>query len=189
MPDKYPMTRRGLNLLKDELKQRKEVERPRIVRAIEEARAHGDLSGNAEYSAAKEAQSHNQGRLQKLEEQVALADVIDPTTLSGKKVVFGATVTIEDPDSGERQTFSIVGENEADIKAGRMSINSFGHLFRFTTWGESHGPALGAVVDGCPPGLEMNEAMIQPYLDARRPGQSSADRADLAGRRCTCRRC
>lgn len=124
MPDKYPMTRRGLNLLKDELKQRKEVERPRIVRAIEEARAHGDLSENAEYSAAKEAQSHNEGRMQKLEELVALADVIDPTTLSGKKVVFGATVTIEDPDTGEKQTFSIVGENEADIKAGRMSITA-----------------------------------------------------------------
>ena len=115
MPDKYPMTRRGLTMLKDELKQRKEVERPRIVRAIEEARAHGDLSENAEYSAANEAQSHNEGRLQKLEELVALADVIDPTTLGGKKVVFGATVTIEDPDSGER---------EADIKAGRMSITA-----------------------------------------------------------------
>ena len=76
MPDKYPMTRRGLTMLKDELKQRKEVERPRIVRAIEEARAHGDLSENAEYSAAKEAQSHNEGRLQKLEELVALADAL-----------------------------------------------------------------------------------------------------------------
>ena len=90
MADKYPMTPRGLVLLKDELKQRKEVERPRIVRAIEEARAHGDLSENAEYSAAKEAQSHNEGRIGKLEELIGLADVIDPATLSGKKVVFGA---------------------------------------------------------------------------------------------------
>lgn len=124
MADKYPMTRRGLAALKDELRNRKEVERPRIVRAIEEARAHGDLSENAEYSAAKEAQSHNEGRIGKLEELVALADVIDPSTLSGRKVVFGATVTIEESDSGERQTFAIVGEHEADIKAGRMSFTS-----------------------------------------------------------------
>lgn len=124
MPDKYPMTPRGLTVLKEELKQRREVERPRIVRAIEEARAHGDLSENAEYSAAKEAQSHNEGRIAKLEELIALADVIDPPTLSGNKVVFGATVTIEDSDSGEKQTFAIVGEHEGDIKAGRMSITA-----------------------------------------------------------------
>lgn len=124
MADKHPMTRRGLTALKDELRHRKEVERPRIVRAIEEARAHGDLSENAEYTAAKEAQSHNEGRIGKLEELVALADVIDPATLSGKKVVFGATVTIEEADSGERQTFAIVGEHEADIKSGRMSFTS-----------------------------------------------------------------
>ena len=125
MADKYPMTRRGLATLKDELKHRKETERPRIVRAIEEARAHGDLSENAEYSAAKEAQSHNEGRISKLEELVALADVIDPTAgAASKKVVFGATVTIEDSDSGEKQTFAIVGEHEADIKAGRMSFTS-----------------------------------------------------------------
>jgi len=118
------MTPRGLVVLKEELKQRKEVERPRIVRAIEEARAHGDLSENAEYSAAKEAQSHNEGRIQKLEEQIALADVIDPVSLSGKKVVFGATVTIEDTDSGEKQTFAIVGEHEGDIKSGKMSVTA-----------------------------------------------------------------
>jgi len=124
MADKYPMTRKGLVSLRDELKQRKEVERPRIVQAIEEARAHGDLSENAEYSAAKEAQSHNEGRISKLEELVALADVVDPTSLSGDKVVFGATVAIEDTDSGERQTFAIVGEHEGDIKAGKMSYTS-----------------------------------------------------------------
>lgn len=125
MADKYPMTRRGLATLKDELKNRKETERPRIVRAIEEARAHGDLSENAEYTAAKEAQSHNEGRISKLEELIALADVIDPTAGAGSnKVVFGATVTIEEADSGEKQTFAIVGEHEADIKAGRMSFTS-----------------------------------------------------------------
>lgn len=124
MADKYPMTKKGLVALKEELKQRKEIERPRIVLAIEEARAHGDLSENAEYSAAKEAQSHNEGRLSKLEELVALADVVDPSTLSGNKVVFGATVTIEETDSGEQQTFAIVGEHEGDIKAGKMSYTS-----------------------------------------------------------------
>lgn len=124
MADSYPMTPRGLIILKDELKHRKEVERMRIVRAIEEARAHGDLSENAEYSAAKEAQSHNEGRISKLEELIALANVIEPSTLSGNRVVFGATVTIEDSDSGDSQTFAIVGEHEADIKAGRMSITA-----------------------------------------------------------------
>lgn len=124
MADSYPMTPRGLLSLKEELKYRKEVERMRIVRAIEEARGHGDLSENAEYSAAKEAQSHNEGRISKLEEMIALANVIDPATLQGKKAVFGATVTIEDAESGERQRFAIVGEHEADIKAGRMSITA-----------------------------------------------------------------
>src|SRR4051794_4565341 len=117
MADKYPMTPRGLTALKEELKHRKEVDRMRIVRAIEEARAHGDLSENAEYSAAKEAQSHNEGRISKLEEMIALAEVIDPAKLSGVRVVFGATVTILDTDSNEQQIFSIIGEHEADIKS------------------------------------------------------------------------
>lgn len=124
MADKYPMTRKGLVALRDELRHRKEVERGRIVLAIEEARAHGDISENAEYSAAKEAQSHNEGRISKLEELVALADVVDPLSLSGEKVVFGATVTIEDTALGDRQTFAIVGEHEGDIKAGKMSYTS-----------------------------------------------------------------
>lgn len=124
MADSYPMTPKGLLSLKEELKFRKEVERMKIVRAIEEARAHGDLSENAEYTAAKEAQSLNEGRIGKVEEMIALANVIDPAGLSGSKVVFGATVTIEDSASGEQQTFAIVGEHEADIKAGRMSITA-----------------------------------------------------------------
>src|SRR5437016_7423219 len=114
MADKYPMTRRGLTVLKDDLKKAKEVERPRIVRAIEEARAHGDLSENAEYSAAKEAQAFNEGRIKELEGTIALANVIDPSKLSGAKVVFGATVLLTDGDSGERVTYAIVGECEAD---------------------------------------------------------------------------
>lgn len=124
MSDRHPITPKGYVVLKEELRFRKEVERPKIVRAIEEARAHGDLSENADYSAAKEAQSHNEGRIGKLEELVALANVIDPLTLGGKRVVFGATVTIEDTEQGERQTFAIVGEPEADIKLGKLSVTS-----------------------------------------------------------------
>jgi transcription elongation factor GreA len=124
MADKIPMTPRGLVLLKEELKQRKEVERIKIVRAIEEARAHGDLSENAEYSAAKEAQAHNEGRVQQLEAMIALANVIDPARLSGDRVVFGATVKLSDGDSGEEQVYAIVGEHEADIKQGRIAITA-----------------------------------------------------------------
>lgn len=109
-------------MLKEELRLRREVERPKIIQAIEEARAHGDLSENAEYSAAKEAQSHNEGRISKLEEMIALANVIDPSTLRGSKVSFGATVSVLDVDANEQQSFSIVGEHEADIKHGKLSI-------------------------------------------------------------------
>ncbi|HEX2571961.1 MAG TPA: transcription elongation factor GreA [Polyangia bacterium] len=121
---KIPMTPRGLILLKEELKRRKEVERPKIVRDIEEARAHGDLSENAEYSAAKEAQSFNEGRIKELEGTIALANVIDPSKLSGEKVVFGATVELSDAESGEDVVYTIVGEHEADIKQGRISITA-----------------------------------------------------------------
>ena len=121
---KIPMTPRGLSMLKEELKRRKEVERMRIVRAIEEARAHGDLSENAEYSAAKEAQSFNEGRIKELEGTIALANVIDPAKLSGEKVVFGATVKLSDADSGDDVSYTIVGEHEADIKQGRIAITA-----------------------------------------------------------------
>jgi transcription elongation factor GreA len=125
MPDdKIPMTPRGLVLLKEELRRRKEIERPRIVRAIEEARAHGDLSENAEYSAAKEAQSFNEGRIKELEASIALANVIDPSKLSGERVVFGATVNLSDGDSGDEVAYTIVGEHEADIKLGLLSVTS-----------------------------------------------------------------
>jgi transcription elongation factor GreA len=125
MPDqKIPMTPRGAQLLKDELKRRKESERPRIVKALEEARAHGDLSENADYSAAKEAQSFNEGRIKELESMLALSNVIDPAQLSGDKIVFGATVKLQDTDSGEEVVYSIVGEQEADIKKGLISITA-----------------------------------------------------------------
>ena len=125
MPDqKIPMTPRGAQRLKEELKRRKEVDRMAIVRAIEEARGHGDLSENADYSAAKEAQSFNEGRIKELEGTLALAEVIDPAKLSGAKVVFGATVKLADTDSGEETVYSIVGEQEADIKKGLISISA-----------------------------------------------------------------
>jgi transcription elongation factor GreA len=125
MPDeKIPMTPRGLQLLKDELKRRKEVERPKIVRDIEEARAHGDISENAEFAAAKEAQAFNEGRIKELEGTIALANVIDPSRLSGERVVFGATVNLTDSDSGEQVAYTIVGEHEADIRHGLISITA-----------------------------------------------------------------
>jgi len=125
MPDtKIPMTPRGAQRLKDELKRRKEVDRLKIVKAIEEARGHGDLSENADYSAAKEAQGFNEGRIKELEVMLALANVIDPATLSGAKVVFGATVKLSDAESGEEVIYSIVGEQEADIKKGLISISA-----------------------------------------------------------------
>jgi transcription elongation factor GreA len=121
---KIPMTPRGAQQLKDELKRRKEVDRFVIVKAIEEARGHGDLSENADYSAAKEAQSFNEGRIKELETMLALADIIDPAKLSGDKVVFGATVKLSDSESGDEVAYQIVGEQEADIKKGLISISA-----------------------------------------------------------------
>jgi transcription elongation factor GreA len=124
MAEKYPMTPAGHRALKDELKRIKEVERPANVLAIEEARGHGDLSENADYSAAKEKQSFLEGRIRDIEVKLAFADVIDPARLSGDRVLFGATVTVEDSDTSERVTYRIVGEDEADIKSGRISITA-----------------------------------------------------------------
>jgi transcription elongation factor GreA len=121
---KIPMTPRGAQILKEELKRRKEVDRFKIVKAIEEARGHGDLSENADYSAAKEAQSLNEGRIQLLETTLALSNVIDPLSLSGAKVVFGATVKLTETESGDEVIYSIVGEQEADIKKGLLSITA-----------------------------------------------------------------
>src|SRR5262249_11680955 len=124
MAEKIPMTPTGYRALKEELKRFKEVERPANVKAIEEARGHGDLSENADYSAAKERQSFIEGRIRDLEAKIAFADVIDPNKLPGDKVVFAATVTVEDADSGDRQTYCIVGEDEADIKSGLISVTA-----------------------------------------------------------------
>jgi len=123
MAEKFPMTPLGNERMKAQLKQLIEVDRPANARAIEVARGHGDLSENADYSAAKEEQAMIEARIQQLNAKIALAEVIDPTTLSGEKVMFGATVTIEDED-GEEKTYTIVGDDEADLKLGRISISS-----------------------------------------------------------------
>ena len=122
--EKIPMTAAGYTALENELKHRQQVERPRIIEQITEARSHGDLSENAEYHAAKETQSHNEGRIAELEDQLARADVIDVSKLSGETVKFGATVTLIDEDTEKKQVWQIVGEPEADAKAGRISITS-----------------------------------------------------------------
>jgi transcription elongation factor GreA len=122
--NKVPMTVGGHEALKEELRWRQQEERPRIIEAISEARAHGDLSENAEYHAAKEAQSLNEGRIGELEDLIARAEVIDISKLSGDKVKFGATVKLVDEDTEEEKTYQIVGDQEADVKAGRISISS-----------------------------------------------------------------
>lgn len=124
MIEKVPMTVAGHEALEEELKRRTNEERPRIIEQISEARTHGDLSENAEYHAAKEAQSHNEGRIAELEDQLSRAEVIDVSKLSGKSIVFGATVKLVDEDTDEERIYQIVGEGEADVKSGRISISS-----------------------------------------------------------------
>ena len=121
--EKIPMTRAGHTALNDELKTLKSVERPAVIRAIAEAREHGDLSENAEYHAAREKQSFIEGRVKELEAILGLADVIDTSKLSGA-IKFGAMVTLVDEDTDEEKTYQIVGEPEADIQNGRLNIKS-----------------------------------------------------------------
>src|ERR1700729_3587959 len=124
MMEKVPMTAGGYAALEVELKKRQSEDRPRIIEHIAEARSHGDLSENAEYHAAKEEQSHNEGRIAELEDKLARADVIDVSKLSGDTVKFGATVTVIDEDTDKKAVWQIVGEPEADAKAGKISITS-----------------------------------------------------------------
>ncbi len=124
MADRYPMTPAGHAWMRRALKKLKEVDRPANARAIEVARGHGDLSENADYSAAKEEQGMIEAKIRDFDSKLSLAEVIDPTTLSGDRVQFGATVTIEDGASGERSTYTIVGEHEADIKKRRISLSA-----------------------------------------------------------------
>jgi len=118
------MTADGYNHLRSEVEQLKSVERPAIIRAIAEAREHGDLSENAEYHAARERQSFVEGRVAELEEKIRLAEVIDISELSGKSVKFGATIVLADEDTDEESTYQILGADEADISEGRLSITS-----------------------------------------------------------------
>lgn len=120
-----PMTLRGAELLRAELKRLKGEERPRVIKAIAEARSHGDLSENAEYHAAREQQGFIEGRIAEIESRLSAAEIIDVATLSaGGKVVFGATVELEEQEGGQAVIYQIVGEDEADIRAGRISISS-----------------------------------------------------------------
>ncbi len=121
---KFPMTVQGHAALETELKHLKTVERPEIINAISVARDHGDLSENAEYHAAKEKQGFIEGRIQELESKLALAQIIDPTTMSGEVVRFGATVKIVNEDTDEESTYQIVGEDEANVKDGKISVTS-----------------------------------------------------------------
>jgi transcription elongation factor GreA len=118
------MTTDGYNRLEEELKHLKHVERPGVIKAIAEARDHGDLSENAEYHAARERQSFIEGRVAELEDKIARAEVIDISKLSGKQVMFGATVTLVDEDTDEKSSYQIVGPDEADINKKRLSITS-----------------------------------------------------------------
>ncbi|MHB8423732.1 MAG: transcription elongation factor GreA [Gammaproteobacteria bacterium] len=122
---KTPLTVRGAERLREELKRLKSEDRPRVIKAIAEARAHGDLSENAEYHAAREQQSFIEGRILELESKLSNAEVIDITSLNANgKVVFGSTVVLADEENANQVTYQIVGEDEADIKQGRISVNS-----------------------------------------------------------------
>src|SRR3954453_12328848 len=122
--DKIPMTVLGKRLLDEELKHLTTVERPTVVKAIEIARGHGDLSENADYSAAKERQGFIEGRIQDINGKLARAQVIDPTSIKAEKIVFGATVIVEDQETNNKTTYQIVGVDEADVKSGKIGITS-----------------------------------------------------------------
>jgi transcription elongation factor GreA len=122
--EKIPMTAEGYQALDAELKRLKTSERPTVIQAIAEARAHGDLSENAAYHAATERQSFIEGRVAEIEDKIARAQIIDVSKLSGKQVKFGATVTLLDEDSGDKSKYKIVGEDESDVAAGKISVTS-----------------------------------------------------------------
>lgn len=122
--EKIPMTPGGFRALEDELRQLRQVERPEIIKAIAAAREHGDLSENAEYHSAREKQGFIEGRILELEDVVSRADLIDPTSLTGSTIRFGATVKLADEDSEEQSTFQIVGSYEANVEKGLISITS-----------------------------------------------------------------
>src|SRR6202163_5107280 len=122
--DKIPMTAAGYSVLENELKHRQQIERPRIIQQITDARSHGDLSENAEYHAAKEMQSLNEGRIAEIEDKLARAEIIDVSKLSGDTIKFGATVTLVDEDTSKKSVWKLVGEPDAGDKKGKISITS-----------------------------------------------------------------
>jgi len=141
-----PMTLRGAEALRIELKRLKSEDRPRVIKAIAEARSHGDLSENAEYHAAREQQGFIEGRIGEIEAKLSTAEIIDPTSMTDTgKVIFGVTVDLEDQDGGKAISYQIVGEDEADIKLGRISITS--PIARALV-----GKSAGDVVDVAAPG-------------------------------------
>ncbi|MCC7417746.1 MAG: transcription elongation factor GreA [Acidobacteria bacterium] len=149
-----PMTARGAGQLRAELKRLKTEDRPRAIKAIAEARSHGDLSENAEYHAAREQQGFIEGRIREIEARLAAAEIIDVATLNaGGRVVFGATVDLEDQDDGSTVTYQIVGEDEADIRAGRISIGSPIARARI-------GKASGDVVEVAAPGRTRSYEIV-----------------------------
>ncbi len=150
--DKFPMTANGFKQLEVELLRRQSEDRPTIVQAIAEARAHGDLSENAEYHAAKEAQSLNEGRISELEALVTLAEIIDIASLSGDTVKFGATIGLVDEDTDEEKTYQIVGDQEADVKEGRISISS---PIARALIGKSEGDSIEVAAPGGSRGYEI----------------------------------
>ena len=154
-----PITKRGAEILKAELHKLKTVERPWVINAISEARAQGDLSENAEYEAAKDRQGFVEGRIQEVEGKLSVAQIIDPASLdAGGRVVFGATVELEEEDSGERVKYQIVGEDEADLKLGLVNISS---PIARALIGKEEGDT--AVVQA-PGGLKSYEIMAVHYL-------------------------
>jgi transcription elongation factor GreA len=149
-----PMTLRGAELLRTELKRLKSEDRPRVIKAIAEARSHGDLSENAEYHAAREQQGFIEGRIGEIEARLGAAEIIDVKTLNaGGRVVFGSTVDLEDQDSGARVTYQIVGEDEADIRSGRISVGS--PIARALI-----GKSAGDVVDVAAPGKSLSYEIV-----------------------------
>ncbi len=163
---RVPMTKGGLLRLKEELKRLKNVERPKIVKEIAEARSHGDLSENAEYHAAKEKQSHVEGHIAQVEHWIASAEVIDVSKHAGERVIFGATVSLEETESGDQVKYRIVGELEADLKQGRISVTS---PIARALIGRSEGDT---VVVRTPGGQKEYEIQSVEFLEDEIPGES-----------------
>ena len=150
-----PMTLRGAEALRNELRRLKTEDRPRVIKAIAEARSHGDLSENAEYHAAREQQGFIEGRIGEIEAKLSTAEIIDPTAVAaGGKVIFGATVELEGQDDGKAMSYQIVGEDEADIKSGRISITS--PIARALV-----GKSAGDVVDVAAPGGKRSYEVVK----------------------------